>query len=152
MNLYQCPAVQIRKNRMMQIKDNVCIEDTFRLYLNDELLVELIATSAQLEELGAGFVVCEGLARASTQLAQAYFGTGKHRGRHRASSGGIAPNCGQVKSHVSASEKPQIGEERMRSVWSLYSEKAIKHFRNPRKVGEIESPDGIGYGGDPAGS
>lgn len=63
MNLYQCPAVQVRENRMMQIKDNVCIEDTFRLYLNDEPLAELVASPEQLKELGAGFVVCEGLAQ-----------------------------------------------------------------------------------------
>jgi len=63
MNLHQCPAVRVGKSRMMQIKDNVCIEDTFRLYLNDEPLVELVASPDQLRELGAGFVVCEGLAR-----------------------------------------------------------------------------------------
>jgi len=63
MNLYQCPAVQVRENRTMQIKDNVCIEDTFRLYLNDEPLVEVIASPEQRNELGAGFVVCEGLAQ-----------------------------------------------------------------------------------------
>lgn len=38
----------------------------------------------------------------------------------------------------------------MRNVWSLYSEKVIKHFKNPRNVGEMESPDGIGYVGDPS--
>jgi len=63
MNLYQCPALQVRENGMMQIKDNVCIEDTFRLYLNDEPLIELVASPEQLKELGAGFVVCEGLAQ-----------------------------------------------------------------------------------------
>ena len=47
----------------MQIEDTVCAEDTFRLYLNDEPLVELVASPEQLRELGAGFVVCEGLAQ-----------------------------------------------------------------------------------------
>src|SRR4030043_12206 len=37
----------------------------------------------------------------------------------------------------------------MRDVWSLYSEKAMEHFKNPRNVGEIENPDGIGHVGDP---
>jgi len=30
-----------------------------------------------------------------------------------------------------------------------YSEKVIEHFRNPRNVGEIENPDGVGHVGNP---
>ena len=37
----------------------------------------------------------------------------------------------------------------MSDVWSLYSEKVMEHFRNPRNVGEIENPDGIGHVGNP---
>ena len=37
----------------------------------------------------------------------------------------------------------------MRDVWSRYSEKVMEHFRNPRNVGEIENPDGIGHVGNP---
>ncbi len=33
--------------------------------------------------------------------------------------------------------------------WSLYSEKVLEHFRNPRNVGEIENPDGTGHVGNP---
>jgi nitrogen fixation NifU-like protein len=36
----------------------------------------------------------------------------------------------------------------MPDVWSLYSEKVMEHFRNPRNVGEIENPDGVGYVGN----
>jgi nitrogen fixation NifU-like protein len=37
----------------------------------------------------------------------------------------------------------------MRDVWSLYSDKVMEHFKNPRNVGEIENPDGIGHVGNP---
>jgi len=33
--------------------------------------------------------------------------------------------------------------------WSLYSGKVMEHFKNPRNVGEIENPDGIGHVGNP---
>ena len=33
--------------------------------------------------------------------------------------------------------------------WSLYSEKVMEHFKNPRNVGEIENPDGMGHVGNP---
>lgn len=37
----------------------------------------------------------------------------------------------------------------MPDVWSQYSEKVMEHFRNPRNVGEMETPDGIGHVGNP---
>ena len=37
----------------------------------------------------------------------------------------------------------------MTDPWSLYSEKVMEHFKNPRNVGEIESPDGVGHVGNP---
>ncbi len=36
----------------------------------------------------------------------------------------------------------------MRDAWSLYSDKVMEHFKNPRNVGEIENPDGIGRVGN----
>jgi nitrogen fixation NifU-like protein len=37
----------------------------------------------------------------------------------------------------------------MLGVWSQYSEKVMEHFKNPRNVGEIENPDGVGHVGNP---
>jgi nitrogen fixation NifU-like protein len=37
----------------------------------------------------------------------------------------------------------------MPGVWSQYSEKVMEHFRNPRNVGEVENPDGVGHVGNP---
>lgn len=37
----------------------------------------------------------------------------------------------------------------MSDVWSQYSEKVMEHFKNPRNVGEIENPDGVGHVGNP---
>jgi len=35
------------------------------------------------------------------------------------------------------------------NLWSQYSEKVMEHFKNPRNVGEMENPDGVGRVGDP---
>jgi len=37
----------------------------------------------------------------------------------------------------------------MTDPWSLYSEKVMEHFKNPRNVGDIENPDGVGRVGNP---
>jgi len=33
--------------------------------------------------------------------------------------------------------------------WSLYNDKVMEHFKNPRNVGEMEKPDGVGHVGNP---
>jgi nitrogen fixation NifU-like protein len=37
----------------------------------------------------------------------------------------------------------------MPDAWSQYSEKVMEHFKNPRNVGEMENPDGVGHVGNP---
>jgi nitrogen fixation NifU-like protein len=37
----------------------------------------------------------------------------------------------------------------MTDPWSLYNEKVMEHFKNPRNVGGMEDPDGVGRVGDP---
>lgn len=37
----------------------------------------------------------------------------------------------------------------MSDAWSLYSKKVMDHFKNPRNVGEITNPDGVGHVGNP---
>ncbi len=37
----------------------------------------------------------------------------------------------------------------MREVQPMYSDKVMEHFMNPRNVGEIKNPDGIGHVGNP---
>jgi len=37
----------------------------------------------------------------------------------------------------------------MPDAWSQYSKKVMEHFKNPRNVGEMENPDGVGHVGNP---
>ena len=37
----------------------------------------------------------------------------------------------------------------MSNVSSLYSDKVMEHFKNPRNVGDMENPDGVGHVGNP---
>jgi len=58
----ECPGLLVQAGRATQVQDEVCIEDSFRLQLNGSPLTQIIASPNQLRELGAGFVICEGLA------------------------------------------------------------------------------------------
>jgi len=62
MRICESPAMRVDDDRVTETIDDVCIEESFRLYLNNAFLGELVASPAQLEELGAGHVICEGFA------------------------------------------------------------------------------------------
>ena len=68
MSICESPAMRVDDDRVTETIDDVCIEESFQLYLNNEFIGELIASPAQLEELGAGHVICEGLASGVSEI------------------------------------------------------------------------------------
>ncbi|MEN6448647.1 MAG: formate dehydrogenase accessory sulfurtransferase FdhD, partial [Syntrophaceae bacterium] len=48
--------------------EEVCVVRVIRLFLNDEPVGSLVASPSQLKELGAGFVISEGIARKVTDV------------------------------------------------------------------------------------
>jgi FdhD protein len=62
MTIRSVRAIQIVADDLLMIDDAVNEEETFCIVLNDRPLARLVASRDQLEELGAGFVVCEGVA------------------------------------------------------------------------------------------
>jgi len=56
------PAIRVEGDEAVRITDHVIREERYLIYLNNQLLTEQIASPDQREELGAGFVICEGLA------------------------------------------------------------------------------------------
>jgi FdhD protein len=62
MELQEYPGIRVTGDQVTEVRDAICQEQAVRLYLNDEFLTELVASPVQLKELGAGFVICEGLA------------------------------------------------------------------------------------------
>ena len=62
MELLRFPAVRFEKNNAEAVEEEVCIEEDYHLYLNDKSITTLTASPSHLEELGAGHVVCQGLA------------------------------------------------------------------------------------------
>jgi FdhD protein len=63
MDIFRYPTIRVNNGEISEINDNISVEEPFRIYLNDEFVEELTASPSQLEELGAGHVICEGLAR-----------------------------------------------------------------------------------------
>jgi FdhD protein len=56
------PAIRVQGKEITQYMDPVIREERFHIYLNNQHLTDQIASPDQLAELGAGFIICEGLA------------------------------------------------------------------------------------------
>lgn len=54
-------AIRVLKGSVNEIDDPVCREETFVLLVNDQVVARMVASPGQLRELGAGFVVSEGI-------------------------------------------------------------------------------------------
>jgi len=63
MNLDYHRGIRVRNGEISEINDAIVIEDRFQILFNDCPVTEMIASRDQLRELGAGFVITEGLAR-----------------------------------------------------------------------------------------
>jgi FdhD protein len=63
MNLDNRRGIQVRGDKISEINDAIVIEDRFSIIFNDCPVTDIIASCDQLMELGAGFVITEGLAR-----------------------------------------------------------------------------------------
>ncbi len=63
MNLDQHLGIQVRNGEISEITDAIVIEDRFQILFNDCPVTDMIASRDQLRELGAGFVITEGLTR-----------------------------------------------------------------------------------------
>jgi FdhD protein len=63
MAFYYHRAVQVRNGVSEGIDDAVVIEDRFRIFFNDYPIADMVASRDQLRELGAGFVITEGITR-----------------------------------------------------------------------------------------
>ena len=56
-------GIQVNGAEATEIDDEVVVEDRFQLVFNNKPVTEMIASRDMLRELGAGFVITEGLAR-----------------------------------------------------------------------------------------
>jgi FdhD protein len=61
MNLCRLQALQVRGDEIRTIEDTIVKEETFQLHINDTPFTTIVASGDQLAELGAGFVICEGI-------------------------------------------------------------------------------------------
>ncbi len=55
-------ALKVENREVFKIEEAVCMEEIFPPYLNDKFIAKLTASPNHVKELGAGYVICEGLA------------------------------------------------------------------------------------------
>jgi len=63
MNLKDHRSIRVRNGEVTEIDDTIVTEDRFQVLFNDRPVTDIIASRDQLLELGAGFVITEGLTR-----------------------------------------------------------------------------------------
>ena len=63
MSTFRYTGIQVRGERIAGIDDTVVREERFTLFLNGTRFLDLVASREYLRELGAGFVLCQGLAQ-----------------------------------------------------------------------------------------
>jgi FdhD protein len=61
MNTIHFTGIQVKEGKAAPIDDTVVKEEQFSLFLNGSHFTDLVASANQVEALGAGFVVCQGL-------------------------------------------------------------------------------------------
>lgn len=61
--IYRHPSIQVIAGVARRTDDAIVIEDRFELLLNDKPVTEMVASRDQLRELGAGYLVSEGIVR-----------------------------------------------------------------------------------------
>ncbi|NLA38862.1 MAG: formate dehydrogenase accessory sulfurtransferase FdhD [Methanomicrobiales archaeon] len=62
MEIVRHTGIQVLGDDVRKVHDNIIVEDRVRLFLNGKYLTTLVACLDRLDELGAGFIICEGLA------------------------------------------------------------------------------------------
>ncbi|MEN6341650.1 MAG: formate dehydrogenase accessory sulfurtransferase FdhD [Methanospirillum sp.] len=99
MRLVSRRGVQYRGGEAHEIEDAIVVETTFRILLNGEEVAAQVASDEQLAELGAGFVIDEGLADAVDSVSvegDAILVAAPRRcaaGTETGSSGGVSFRC-----------------------------------------------------------
>jgi FdhD protein len=63
MNLKDHCSIRVRNGEVTEIDDTIVIEDRFLVLFNDSPVTDIVASRDQIPELGAGFVITEGLPR-----------------------------------------------------------------------------------------
>ncbi|MFA7199716.1 MAG: formate dehydrogenase accessory sulfurtransferase FdhD [Methanoculleus sp.] len=68
MEIVSRAGIQVTENGAREVHDSIIVEGHVRLFLNGEYLTAIVASPDRLDDLGAGFVVCEGLAETVTSV------------------------------------------------------------------------------------